>query len=75
MTPSCVSSDTHVPFAVHVERARPRAAHERIATYHERQLKHLLERVRDGFARMNVSRSTFDLDEVIHRCQRSAREL
>lgn len=58
------------------ERTSRRAARERIGTYHEEQLKLLLDRVRDGFARMDAGEiDAFDLDDVIHRYQRSAREL
>jgi hypothetical protein len=58
------------------ERARRRAARQVIGAYHEEQLGLLLERVRDGFARLDAGEiDVFDLDELIHRHQRSAREL
>lgn len=47
-----------------------------IAGYHEEQLRLLLERVRDGFERFDAGEiDAFALDELIHRYQRSAREL
>jgi len=50
------------------ERARRRTARKAIGAYHEEQLRLLLDRVRDGFARMNTGEiDAFDLDEVIHR--------
>lgn len=58
------------------ERAQRRAARETIARYHEQQLLLLLERVRDGFARLDAGEiDAFDLDDLIHRYKRSAREL
>ena len=58
------------------ERARRREARETIAAYHEQQLRALLERVRDGFARLDAGEiDAFDLDDVIHHYKRSAREL
>lgn len=58
------------------ERAQRRAARETIARYHEEQLLLLLERVRDGFARLDAGEiDAFDLDDLIHRYKRSAREL
>jgi hypothetical protein len=58
------------------ERAQRRAARETIAKYHEEQLLLLLGRVRDGFARLDAGEiDAFDLDDLIHRYQRSAREL
>lgn len=58
------------------ERARRRAAREKIGAYHEEQLRALLERVRDGFARFDRGEmDAFDLDDLIHQYKRSAREL
>ena len=58
------------------ERARRRAARELIGAYHEEQLRGLLERVRDGFRRLDEGEiDAFELDELIHRYKRSAREL
>jgi hypothetical protein len=57
-------------------RARRRAARETIGVYHEEQLGLLLDRVRDGFARLDAGEiDVFELDELIHRYKRSAREL
>jgi hypothetical protein len=58
------------------ERARRRAAREVIAAYHDEQLRTLLERVRDGFARLDAGEmDAFGLDDLIHHYKRSAREL
>jgi hypothetical protein len=47
-----------------------------IATYHEEQLRALLERVRGGFVRLDAGEiDVFELDALIHRYQRSATEL
>jgi hypothetical protein len=57
-------------------RAQRRAARETIGRYHEEQLRLLLERVRDGFARLDAGDiDAFELDDLIHRYKRSAREL
>jgi hypothetical protein len=53
------------------EKARRPAALEMVGDYHERELTALLEHVRDGFARLDAG----ELDELIHRYKRSAREL
>jgi PAS domain-containing protein len=58
------------------ERARRREARELIGAYHEEQLRGLLEHVRDGFSRLDRGEmDAFELDDVIHRYKRSAREL
>jgi len=52
------------------------AARETVGGYHEEQLGVLLDRVRDGFARLDAGEiDVFELDELIHRYKRSAREL
>ena len=57
-------------------RAERRAARELIGRYHEEQLGLLLERVREGFVRLDAGQiDAFELDELIHRYKRSAREL
>ena len=58
------------------EKARRRAARELVGGYHERELGRLLEHVRDGFARLDAGEiDAFELDDLIHRYKRSAREL
>jgi hypothetical protein len=53
-----------------------RAARKAIAEYHEHQLRLLLDRVRDGFVRLDAGAiDAFELDDLIHRYKRSAREL
>jgi hypothetical protein len=58
------------------EKAERRAAQELIATYHQTQLRALLDRVRAGFARFDAGDiDEFDLDGLIHHYKRSAAEL
>jgi hypothetical protein len=58
------------------EKARRRAARAMIGEYHEHQLRLLLERVRDGFARLDADDiDPFDLDDLIHHYKRSAQKL
>jgi hypothetical protein len=58
------------------ERARRREARELIGAYHEQQLLALLDHVRGGFARLDAGEiDAFELDDLIHRYKRSAREL
>ncbi|MDQ6731531.1 MAG: hypothetical protein M3022_14895, partial [Actinomycetota bacterium] len=48
------------------ERAERRAARQAIGAYHEAQLRLLLDRVRDGFARLDAGGiDVFELDELI----------
>jgi hypothetical protein len=57
----------------HAER---RAARELIGRYHKEQPGLLLARVREGFTRLDAGEiDAFELDELIHRYKRSAREL
>jgi hypothetical protein len=47
-----------------------------VLEYHKEQLERLLEHVREGFARLDAGEiSAFELDAVIHRYSRSAKEL
>ena len=47
-----------------------------IAAYHEEQLGLLLDRVREGFVRLDAGEiKVFDLDEMMHHYKRSAVEL
>ena len=58
------------------EKARRRAARERIGAYHEEQLRLLLEHVRDGFRKLEAAEiDPFELDELIHHYKRSAQKL
>ena len=58
------------------EKAQRRAARKTIAAYHEEQLQLLLERVREGFARLDAGEiDVFELDELINHYKQSAREL
>jgi hypothetical protein len=57
-------------------KARRRAARQMIGEYHEQQLRLLLERVREGFAKMDAGEiGPFDLDDLIHHYKRSAQKL
>ena len=58
------------------DRAERREARELIASYHQSQLRVLLEHVRDGFARLDAGDiDEFELDDLIHQYKRSATEL
>jgi hypothetical protein len=58
------------------EKARRQAAQRLVGEYHERELARLLEHVREGFARFDAGElDAFELDDLIHRYKRSAREL
>jgi hypothetical protein len=58
------------------EKAERRQAREVVGAYHEEELARLLEHVRDGFARYGAGElDAFELDDLIHRYKRSAREL
>lgn len=58
------------------ECARRREARALIAAYHEEQLGLLLERVKEGFVRLDAGEiNVFELDELIHHYKRSAAEL
>jgi hypothetical protein len=58
------------------DKAKRRAARELIAAYHQEQLRALLERVREGFARLDSGEiDEFDLDDLIHRYKRAAVDL
>lgn len=57
-------------------KADRRAARELIATYHQTQLRALLEHVRAGFAQLDAGEiNEFNLDDLIHHYKRSAAEL
>jgi hypothetical protein len=58
------------------EKADRRAVRELIATYHQTQLRALLEHVRAGFAQLDAGEiDEFDLDDLMHHYKRSAAEL
>jgi hypothetical protein len=58
------------------EKARRRAARQLIGEYHDQQLRLLLERVREGFVKLDAGElDPFELDELIHRYKRSAQKL
>ena len=58
------------------EKADRRASRELIATYHQTQLRALLQHVRAGFAQLDAGEiDEFDLDDLIHHYKRSAAEL
>jgi hypothetical protein len=58
------------------ERAQRHEARKIIGAYHEEQLRGLLEHVREGFARLDAGEiDPFELDDLIYRYKRSAREL
>lgn len=58
------------------DKARRREASELVASYHQQELRGLLERVREGFAELDAGvRDEFELDELIHRYKRAAADL
>jgi len=58
------------------DKAQRRAAMALFASYHEARLADRIEHVRDGLARYDAGGSdAFELDAVMHRHQRAAREL
>ena len=58
------------------EKERRRVARHQLGEYHERELRALLERVREGFAQLDAGEiDAFELDDLIHRYKRSAKEL
>ena len=58
------------------EKAQRRAARALIAAYHQEQLRALLDRVREGFARLDSGQiDEFELDELIHRYKQAAADL
>ena len=59
-----------------VEKADRRGLRELIATYHQTQLRELLEHVRAGFAQLDAGEiDELALDDLIHHYKRSAVEL
>src|SRR3954466_13322719 len=58
------------------DKAERRAARELIASYHQSELRALLERVRAGFGRLDAGEiDEFELDDLIHHYKRAAGEL
>jgi hypothetical protein len=58
------------------EKARRRADQALLVAYHEARLAELLERLRAGFREYDAGRiDAFELDALVHRYSRSAREL
>jgi hypothetical protein len=58
------------------EKARRREARAIVGAYHQEQLGRLLQHVRDGFTRLDAGEiDEFDLDDIIHRYKRAARQL
>jgi hypothetical protein len=58
------------------DKAERRAARDLVASYHQEELRRLLEHVRDGFARLDTGGiDEFELDDLIHRYKRAATKL
>ena len=58
------------------DKAERREARAVIAVYHQEQLRALLEHVRAGFADLDAGKiDEFDLDDLIHRYKRAAKDL
>jgi len=57
-------------------KAKRRAARERVGAYHEARLAELHDHIREALARFDAGElDAFEVDEVIHRYTRAAREL
>ena len=62
--------------AVSDDKARRENARAAVAAYHRRELRILLEHVRDGFAELDAgSIDEFELDDLIHRYKQAAKDL
>lgn len=58
------------------DKARREHARATVAAYHQRELRTLLEHVRDGFAELDAgSIDEFELDDLIHRYKQAAKDL
>jgi len=58
------------------EKAERRAARELVATYHQEELRKLLEHVRAGFLRLDSGEiDELELDHLIHQYKRAATKL
>lgn len=58
------------------ERARRREAQEIIAAYHQEQLRALLEHVREALTKLDAGElDEFEVDDLIHRYNRAAKQL
>ncbi len=58
------------------DKATRQAARELIATYHQAELRKLLEHVRTGFDQLDAGTiDEFELDDLIHHYKRAASEL
>ncbi|HSP29485.1 MAG TPA: hypothetical protein VLN74_13115 [Ilumatobacteraceae bacterium] len=58
------------------EKARRRHARATVTSYHQEQLRVLLEHVREGFAKLDAGEiDEFELDNLIHRYKRAAKQL
>ncbi len=52
------------------------AARDRVATYHERELSALVERLRSGLERLDAGEvDVFEFDDLVHRYKRSTQKL
>jgi hypothetical protein len=61
---------------VQSEKAKRREARAMVDAYHQEQLRALLEHVREGFDRLDAGGiNEFELDDLIHRYKRAARQL
>lgn len=58
------------------QKAERRAAREVVASYHQTELRLLLDHVRAGFSRLDAGEiDEFELDELIHRYKKAAAKL
>lgn len=62
--------------AVSNDKARRGGARATVAAYHRRELRTLLEHVRDGFAKLDAGEiDEFELGDLIHRYKQAAGDL
>lgn len=58
------------------EKAERRAARELVGSYHQAELRKLLDHIRDGFARLDAGQiDEFELDQLIHQYKNAATKL
>lgn len=58
------------------DKVRRKEARAVVETYHQQELRKLLEHVRAGFSRLDAGEiDEFELDDLIHRYKRAAKQL
>lgn len=76
VTVSVVAEADHRVAPSSSEKAKRREARAAVDAYHQKQLRALLEHVREGFAQLDAGDiNEFQLDDLIHRYKRAAKHL